>query len=204
MSSTPGYAEPYYAPGWQPPRPRTEPTAVAALVTGVLALGPVALVLGLVARRRVARRGTRGGGLAVAGIVLGALGTLAWVAVVLVVLLTARATSPLPPDVSAPRDAHVAQLVVGNCLANLPADGDVDVVRVVPCADEHAASVVSEYRFGDDAVWPGQTGADARVAQACVLSTAEQDAGDTVVTWAPTQDGWDSGDRTGLCLIATP
>jgi len=37
-----------------------------------------------------------------------------------------------------------------------------------------------------------------------VLSTAEQDAGDTVVTWAPTQDGWDSGDRTGLCLVATP
>lgn len=204
MSSTPGYAEPYYAPGWQPPRPRTEPIAVASLVTALLGLGPVALVLGLVARRRIATRGTRGRGLAIAGIVLGALGTVAWVVVVLVVVLTARATSPLPPDVSAPRDAHVAQLVVGNCLAGLPADGDVDTVRVVPCADDHAARVVSEYRFDDDAVWPGQAGADARVAQACVLSADEQQAGDTVVTWAPTQDGWTGGDRIGLCLVATP
>ncbi|MBD8059303.1 DUF4190 domain-containing protein [Cellulomonas sp. JH27-2] len=173
------------------------------MVTGLLALGPVALVLGLVARRRIASRSTRGRGLAVAGIVLGILGTLAWAAILLVVVLTDRTTSPLPTDVSAPRDAHVAQLVVGNCLADLPPDGDVDTVRVVPCADEHAASVVSEYRFGDDAVWPGQAGADTRVAQACVLSSDEQKAGDEVVTWAPTHDGWASGDRTGLCLVAT-
>ena len=177
-----------------------EPLAVWALVTGVLLIGPAALVLAVLALRRIARHGTRGKGMAVAGGVLGVVATLALAAGITVVALTAAATRPLPPDVGSARDAHAQQLVTGNCLARLPSDGHVDTVRVVPCADEHAAQVVTVYEFSGDAVWPGQLAADARVARSCVLDQDELDAGVTTASWAPTERSWARGDRIGLCL----
>ncbi|MFS0705261.1 hypothetical protein AB6N23_12125 [Cellulomonas sp. 179-A 9B4 NHS] len=113
-------------------------------------------------------------------------------------------TRPLPPDVTEPVDAYAVQLVTGSCLAGLPADGAVDRVRVVPCAQEHAAQVIGEYAFAPDAVWPGQDAAHARVARSCVLTDEEAQAGVEVVTWAPTREGWDDGDRSGLCLAVPP
>lgn len=204
LYSTP---EPYYAPGWQPAAPPVDPVSVASLVTGVLGLGPVALGLGiggLVRTRRAAPQPRRGRGLAVAGTVLGALGTVGLLVGGGLLLATALESRPLPPDVSAPLDAHAVQLVTGNCLAELPADGPVDTVRVVPCDDEHAARVVSQYAFDADAVWPGQQAADERVAAGCVLSADEAAAGDRLVTWAPSEESWGRGDRTGLCLVVTP
>jgi len=177
-----------------------EPLAVWSVVAGVLLVGPVALVLAVLALRRIARRGTRGRGLAITGAVLGALATLGLVAGVGVSILTGVAARPLPADVRTPRDAHAQQLVTGNCLDPLPTDGQVDTVHVVPCADPHTAQVVTAYAFDDDTLWPGQENADARVARSCVIEQAELDAGVSAVTWAPTQESWARGDRTGLCL----
>ncbi|WP_223203540.1 DUF4190 domain-containing protein [Cellulomonas soli] len=177
------------------------------MVTGLLGLGPVALVLGLVGLHRIRTHGTRGRGLAIAGVVLGALGTVLAVVGVTIAVLVVRASSPLPSDVAAPRDAHVQQLVTGNCLSALPtpaADGTVDTVHVVPCAQDHAAQVVSEFAFDPDAVWPGQAAADARVARSCVLSAEETAAGASALAWAPTEEGWSTGDRTGLCVVVVP
>jgi hypothetical protein len=68
-------------PAW-PTLPGTDPMAVAALVCGILALlvapfpfGPAALGLGLGSLRRVSRQGLGGRRMAVAGVVLGAVGT---------------------------------------------------------------------------------------------------------------------------------
>jgi len=193
--------EAYYAPGWQPARPPREGLAIAALVTAVVGLGPVGVGLGIAALRRIRRRGTRGRGLAIAGIVVGAIWTALAVALAGVGLNSYLGSRPLPADVAEPQDAHARQLVTGNCLDPLPGDGDLDVVRVVPCADPHAAQVVSEYRFTADDVWPGQVAADRRVAIACEVSAADTEAGLVPVTWAPTKQSWDGGDRTGLCLL---
>jgi len=199
-----GYPEPYYGPGWHPAPPPREPLALWSLITGVLGLGPVALGLALGARRRIARHGRRGRGLAVAGVVLGIVGTLGVGGVTVVAALDAAAHRPLPPDVAGPRRAHAVQLVTGNCLATLPADGPVDTVDVVPCDGPHTARVVTEYDFAAGSSWPGQDTADAAVARACVLTPDEVAAGATAVTWAPTREGWARGDRTGLCLAVTP
>lgn len=118
--------------------------------------------------------------------------------------LTASRSRPLPADVTAPTRAYAVQLVTGSCLADLPPDGDVDRVDVVPCADPHAAQVVAQYAFDPAAVWPGQPDAHRRVARACVLSDAEVAAGVRVVTWAPSQESWARGDRDGLCLAVPP
>ncbi|MGY4644736.1 DUF4190 domain-containing protein [Cellulomonas sp. URHB0016] len=171
-----------------------------SLVAGVVLLGPVALVLGIVALRRTAVRGTRGRGLAIAGVVLGVVGTVALAAGVTVAVLTASQQRPLPADVAEARTAHVAQLVTGSCLDALPSGESVESVRVVPCAEPHAAQVVTDYEFASDAVWPGQDAADARVARACVLDADEVAEGVRAVSWAPTESGWRRGDRQGLCL----
>jgi hypothetical protein len=75
-------------PMWAPP-PRTDPLAVTSLVLGLvgvllfpLVVSQVALALGIVAARRVRRTGEQGFGLAVTGIVAGALGTLVVLALV--------------------------------------------------------------------------------------------------------------------------
>lgn len=103
----PGYGQPgaYPQQGWGPQawtpqgysqsqwpgQPRNEGMAIGALVCGILAtlcgvlgclgivIGPVAIVLGVVARRRIRESGglTRGDGMAVAGLVLGIIGTVA-------------------------------------------------------------------------------------------------------------------------------
>ncbi len=196
--------EPFYAPGWTPPRPRQEPTALVALVTGILLLGPVPVVLALVALRRTRARGTRGRGAALAGLVLGAVSTLAWLAVLVTVLTTAAATRPLAADLDSPRSAHAAQLVTGSCVATLPVDGPVDDVQAVPCADEHEAQVITDYEFEQGAAWPGADVVVARVTGACALSGAERDAGLRTVVWTPTEQSWGRGDRTGLCLAVGP
>src|SRR6187402_3141966 len=116
QSSGSAYPEVYYAPGWQAPQPAVDGVSVAALVTGVLALGPVAIALGVAGLFRTAKGARRGRGLAIAGIVLGALGSVAWLVVGAIVIVTLAQTRPLPADVSSAQDAHVGQLVVGNCI----------------------------------------------------------------------------------------
>jgi Domain of unknown function (DUF4190) len=56
-------------------------------VVTVLLSAPLALIFGLVARRQIQRTGERGGGMAVAGIVLGACGLVVLIGYVLVDLL---------------------------------------------------------------------------------------------------------------------
>nr|WP_277344708.1 DUF4190 domain-containing protein [Cellulomonas sp. IC4_254] len=177
------------------------------MVTGMLGTGPVALVLGLVGLRRTrpaAPRPRRGRGLAVAGVVLGAVATLAWVPLIAVLVGSAVASRPLPADVPAPVDAHAVQLVPGSCLAEVPEDGPVDRVRVVPCADPHAAQVLSSYAFEPGADWPGAAEASARVAASCTLTAAERDQGTRMLAWAPTEASWARGDRAGLCVAVPP
>ena len=198
MGSAP--PEPYYAPGWAAPRAPLDRWSVASVVAGVLMTGPVAIALGVVGLRRTRARGLRGSRMAVAGIVLGVIGTLAIVAVAVSVQVTAAAHRPLPLDLDAPREAHAAQLVTGHCVDPLPPSESVDEVTVVPCGQPHAAQVVTEYRFDAAAIWPGQEAADRRVASACALAPAEADAGVRAVAWAPTEESWGRGDRTGLCV----
>jgi len=197
----PGPDEPYYAPGWPAERSRTDSLAIASLVTAVVGLGVVGIGLGIGALARQRRHGFRGRGLALAGIVVGSAWTVVVIVIAVLAVLVNNGSRPLEPDVASARDANAIQLVAGNCLDPLPADGDLAVVHVVPCHDLHAAQVVSEFAFAPDAVWPGQAAADRRVALACEVSAADTAAGLVPVAWAPTASSWADGDRTGLCLL---
>lgn len=201
----PGFAAgTYYAPGWRPERPRVEPLAVASVPAGVV-LGPVGVGLGGAALSRVRTRGTRGRGLAVAGMVVGAVVTVGWALGAFAWWQGDQARTPLAGDVDAPRTVTARQLVLGTCLDELPPDGEVSSVRAVPCADEHRAQVVARTDFGAAEVWPGQAAADRRVARVCTPETLGQDVpeGVELVVWSPTEASWRDGDRTGLCLVGS-
>jgi hypothetical protein len=202
----PGYdGDVYYAPGWQPETPPADPLAIAAIPTGLL-LGPIGIGVGAAALARIRRRGTRGVGLAWAGISVGVAVTLTLLAVLIARLVGDAAIEPLPADVSAPQAAHARQLVLGNCLAELPDDGEVSTVQVVPCTEPHEAQVVARTDFAADATWPGQADADARVSRVCspaVLSADVDPTGVELVVWSPTSASWAEGDRTGLCVAST-
>lgn len=81
----PGFGPPGFGPPGPPPTQGTSGLAVAALVSGIL-LGPVGVVLGIVALRRIKRTREGGRGLAIAGIVVGALSTILSVVVVIFAL----------------------------------------------------------------------------------------------------------------------
>ena len=71
----PGYGAPGYGfpPGYGYPRP-TNTLAILSLVMAFV-FSPVGLVLGIVARRQIRQTGEQGDGLALAGIIVGGIGT---------------------------------------------------------------------------------------------------------------------------------
>lgn len=74
-----GYPQAPYSPNQYQAAPRTDGVSIAALVTGIVGTGVVAIVLGVLGLRRTKKNGTQGRGLAIAGIVLGGLGVLSWI-----------------------------------------------------------------------------------------------------------------------------
>jgi hypothetical protein len=107
----PPYGSPYGAPptygapgpyGYPPgsyPRPRnTNGFAIASLVLGILWLywvgSILALIFGYVARKQIREHGDAGGGLAIAGIVLGWIGVGVLALVIILVIVHAAAAGP--------------------------------------------------------------------------------------------------------------
>jgi hypothetical protein len=87
-----GYPPPYYYPGYQVRH--TDGMAIAALVCGLCGFlcfvpGILGVIFGIVALRRVNRDRAEGKGLAIAGIVTGAV----WVALLLVFILVVAGSS---------------------------------------------------------------------------------------------------------------
>ena len=83
-----GYGQPAYAPQQWGPRP-TNTMAILALVMAFV-FAPAGLILGIVARRQIARTGEEGSGLALAGIIVGGFFT-AIVALFVILALVALA-----------------------------------------------------------------------------------------------------------------
>ena len=82
----PGYGQPTYAPQqhWGP-RP-TNTMAILALVMAFV-VAPVGLILGILARKQIARTGEEGSGLALAGIIVGGLFTAFFVLMIVIMII---------------------------------------------------------------------------------------------------------------------
>ena len=73
--------------------PRTDGLAIASLITGIVSLlccgvilGPAAAIMGFISRNRITQSGGAigGGGMAMAGLILGVVGFLLWIVIVIV------------------------------------------------------------------------------------------------------------------------
>ena len=194
--------------GWpldesKPPPPRgTNGWSVAALVLALLGAGPVAVLCGVFGVRQTRRTGQAGRGLAIGGLVLGSLGTLAFAALLLTDTPAQRAESGALLDAGR---VPLADLRTGDCLTELPFDSPDDPVAVQPCQGVHAAEVFSAFESPGNA-YPGpdplqrvaRTECEQRLRQ--VRLAAPLDVYD-VLTIVPSRERWADGDRRTHCLI---
>ena len=202
----PGFA-PYGLYGPYGPRPpaAVNGVAVAALVLGVLCFLPaVGLVLGLVALRRIKRRGERGRGMAVAGAVLSSAGLALWVAA----LSTGVASDVWEGLKDGARGGSVLELDKGDCF-NSPGGlgGWTTDADLVPCAREHDGEVFAVIDLPDGG-YPGDDSltdtADERcydLQDAYVMDAWALPGHVDVYYLVPSRVSWRYGDREITCLL---
>ncbi|MFH9353000.1 DUF4190 domain-containing protein [Kitasatospora sp. NPDC017646] len=215
----PPYAQSPYHPYDPQPEPRTNGFAVGSLATGLSLLSPVALVFGIVALVQINRRGQRGRGMAVTGLVLGVVGTL-----LLSLALGAG-------DFSSARDGRgggYAQkppagsvrwsaLKAGDCYNSPGVSGKTDEngdetvywVRRVACSDPHHGEVAGTAGIADSGgPYPGATVVRERAATLCrtvlddyaVDQWAVPDGMDDVYLY-PSAGNWAAGERYVTCAF---
>lgn len=186
------------------PKQQLEPLAVAGVATSPL--GPIGLVLSLMARGRVKQTRRRSMGLVWAGVALSAAFTIGWTLVMTVLSMNGtidRALErPQEGDVAQARTIAAANLAVGNCISTLPPAQEVGEVRLVPCAEEHIAQVVTLHELSGD--FPGEAALADRAVSTCTADVDQIDPGDaSIVPWhlVPSSTGWAQGNTQVVCLL---
>jgi hypothetical protein len=137
-----------------PCRRRTDPVAACGLGLSLVGVVPVAVVLDLIALRRIRRSGDRGRSLAVAGLAVCALWTAVLVAGIGLTVAAFTIMSPNDPDDFSLVQAGWTQ--AGPCLIETPADPSGEHLAV-RCDRAHQAQVAAVFDLPAGA-YPG-TGA---------------------------------------------
>ncbi len=171
--------------------------AVAALVSGLVAAIPVTLVLGPLALIRVSRSGARGRALAIAGLVLAGLWTVA-AAVVAAAIIT---RPPPPKPVTLP---HVFSLRAGECLNSGP--NGISGLQVLACSQAHDAEVFATFQVAGSH-YPGATALQQQARQGCASRLSgylnpELSAASLAQSFVyPDAGAWSAGERTVVCTV---
>lgn len=202
-------------PVWQlPPQLRTSGLAVAALITALCGLGPIAAGLGIAALVSLRTSRLEGFGMAVAGVVIGTVETLLLVVAIAIGFYTAD--DPVPPPTYTPTYApnlepdedlvYVDELAAGDCFDDSTEEAEV---TLAPCGQSHDGEVVASVALGSGA-YPGDRGLQEQAERACDQAFAKY-VGTTVQKtslrpdfWAPDRELWEAGDRTVVCATWGP
>lgn len=190
-----------------PPRP-TNAWAVTALVTGILAIVPVAIVAGVVALNQTARTGEQGRGMAIAGLVLSGLWTvvslvaaalLAWAFLALGEGWGWDDDLTLEPPMATTE--MIAGLDVGACLQM----GRVSTS--VSCEVAHDAEVYLRSQLPDAETYPGEEELTWQADEICFQAfegyvgrgyyASELEYG----FYVPDATTWSEGDRDVACVV---
>ncbi|WRZ48758.1 DUF4190 domain-containing protein [Streptomyces sp. NBC_01314] len=189
------------------PAPPVNGPAIAALVLGVLCFLPgVGLLLGIVALVQIRKKGERGKGMAVAGIVLSMIGAL---------LMTLAFTTGGARDAwdgfrdVASGAGGTFSVARGECFDSQSGslEGYAYDVDIVPCAGEHDAEVFAEFSMPDGA-YPGDEAVTDAADDRC-YAQSELYAMDPwalpadvdVYYFTPTRQSWRYGDREITCMF---
>jgi hypothetical protein len=166
-------------------------TAVAALVTGALALS------------RLRRSNERGKGLAVGGMIF----AVAWIALVALVYVNVIAQPPLRDAkgvVIRKGDVAVTQLQAGDCIENWTPTTEVGKVTVVPCATVHNAEVFHTFEVTGDE-FPGDGPIRDQSSTQCLdkLKTTIKEADRKkieIAVFKPIATSWKRGEHNVACV----
>jgi hypothetical protein len=199
---------------------RTNTVAIVAIVLGfVFPIGGI--VAGSVALAQVKRTGEKGRGLAIGGIVVGAvvmvLTVVAAIGFFLFFALGAATSSSAgsPPDPFVPpgeqssaQPDETFALPVGSCLDDV-ASGFITGDNVLDCAEPHTYEVFSSFLL-DDGAFPGDDALQTQALDRCgavfgdFVGIPYADSALDYSYVSPTEDTWAQGDREILCLIFDP
>lgn len=179
-----------YEQGAYPAPPAQAPlstVAVLALITGFFC-GLIGVILGILGLRDTKGGQKRGRGLAIAGIILGVLGTVAATAITLIAFVFV--------------DKLAGSLEVGECLSELPTEDTVITLDKVDCSEPHVGEAYATVTVEDSPTYPG---VDVLMSyqEECVAELPA-DAGDVgFYLLYPIEESWDAGDRTIVCIATT-
>jgi hypothetical protein len=196
--------------------PGTSGLAIAALITGLVGLGPIPLGLGIGALLTIRRTRESGTGMAIAGIVLGALQVLAFGAPVVAGVVAGTDDSAAGPDVPAQTTApaqstdepvsDIGELAQGECFDE--AENDFEVVRQ-PCDTAHDGEVFATLVLTPRA-YPGDRVVRDEAEASCdrefknyVGVDVHSSRLETDFVY-PNRDMWDDGQRDVMCLAYGP
>ncbi|MFF3816249.1 DUF4190 domain-containing protein [Streptomyces bluensis] len=183
--------------------------AIAALVLGILCFLPlVGLVLGIVGLVQIKKKGERGKGMAVSGIVLSSIGAV----LMTVSLATGGARAFWEGFEEAAREnGSTFSVEKGECFnaPNGSLEGYAYGVDTVPCDGEHDAEVFANFEI-PGADYPGDDELTETADEKC-YDLADAYAMDSwalpeyvdVYYFTPTRQSWGAGDREVTCMFGT-
>ena len=170
--------------------------AVASLISGILALVPLAVIFGPVALARIARTGARGRALAITGLTLGG----AWA--IAAALAVAMIISQRPPArlVTLPK---VFSLRTGECINSAP--NGTSGVHVLACGQPHDGEVFATFRLAGQH-YPGAAAVRQQTNEGCGsrLSGYMNPQLSTMLNESyayPGSAAWAAGERTVVCTV---
>lgn len=201
----PGYPRP--SNGWYAPQANTNGMAIASLVTTFTCIPFLGLIFGIVGLKQIKKRGERGKGLAIAGLTLNSLGTLA-----LALFITLGVLGVFDEG-----DTRVDRIAVGQCfntvdssLSDYGGDGARSTtVDVVECSEKHDAEAYEIFTV-DPAADGGYPGVDhiSAIAESKCASYADDYAAGVpwensvdIYYYMPPSDGWRRGDHDVTCFF---
>ncbi len=198
---------------------KTNGMAIAAFVTGLLGcLGVLGLILGLIARRQIKEKGGKGGGLAMAGIVLSCL----WLVIGIGAGIYSATSGGSDDDgkgakpkisITKPKDVAAKKMKVGDCIndssgasTSTASEGPVEVesVKVVPCTGPHDGEVLATFKLGG--LFPSEREMSQKASAGCKRLVAprmrREPAARSLATsyYYPTAESWTRGDRAVTCV----
>jgi hypothetical protein len=172
--------------------------AVVALVTGVLALVPIAVACGIAALTGIRRTGRRGHGMAMAALFISAAWVITGSAVGIVAVLTHGFQKPVTIKY---RESAVFTLREGDCVT-MP---NGQVVSVLPCTTPHEAEVFATFSLPASA-WPGTAAVKQEASSGCESRLAGYLNPQLAISLSqsyvfPDKVAWTAGTRTVICEV---
>ncbi len=208
----------YGVPGQPMPSGKTNGFAIASLIFGIIGGILLSVIFAFVAFSQIKKRGDKGKGLAVGGLVASGvwlvLGCVIGIAAIIAAnnapdtdsLAGLGSTSTAQPQSSKETTTKVDDLKVGQCVNGIKDSGTtLRNMPVVSCSVAHEGEVVSTFNLSGS-TYPGDTQIQQQAEDQCFdeldkySPSTKDDKTISIFYLHPTRTTWSSGDREVICM----